>query len=394
MRCHARIGIPQALMIGQLAWSGGRQRGRPKAGFAPGWPWQGPAADAQPPINVGLLVPTSGAAGIWGPSCIACARLAADELNAEGGVRGREVRLRVVDGASENVALAAQVDELLHAGEIDAVVGMHISSVRNALAPVLGGEIPYVYTPLYEGGERHPGVFTLGETPGNQLVPALAALSEGRSPRRWALVGNDYVWPRESHRWARGVLGRLGCEVVHEALLPLGCDDFEAEIAALAASGAQAVLLSLIGQDAVAFNRAFAAQGLSGAIRRLSCAIEENELLAIGADCTDELYVAGSYFASLPTDANLAFRERYHATCGPRAPTLNALGQSTYEGVHFLGAMLVRGAHPMAPGETLHYRSARGAVWRGNDRPSCPVYLARADGHALQVMRTLSTVDH
>lgn len=379
-------------MIGQWAWSGSGNRGRPGAGLVPGK--LGPTADARPPINVGLLVPTSGAAGIWGPSCIACARLAADELNAQGGIRGQEVRLQVVDAASENALLREQAGELLDAGEIDAVVGMHISSVRNALLPVLGGEIPYIYTPLYEGGERHPGVFTLGETPRNQLVPALTALSEGRSPTRWALIGNDYVWPRESHRWARSVLHRIGCEVVHEALMPLGCDEFEAEVAALAASGAQAVLLSLIGQDAVAFNRAFAAQGLSGSIRRLSCAIEENELLAMGADCTEELYVAGSYFATLPTEANLAFRERYHATRGPRAPTLNALGQSTYEGVHFLGAMLLRGAHPLAVGESVRFRSARGALWRGNDQPSCPVYLARADGHALKVMRTLSTADH
>lgn len=382
----------QAIMIGQWAWSGSGNRGRPGAGLVPGRP--AVVADERPPLNVGLLVPTSGAAGIWGPSCIACARLAADELNAQGGIRGRELRLQVVDAASENTLLREQAGALLDAGEIDAVVGMHISSVRNALLPVLGGEIPYVYTPLYEGGERHPGVFTLGETPRNQLVPALTALSEGRSPMRWALVGNDYVWPRESHRWARHVIHRIGCEVVHEALIPLGCDDFEAAIAALAASGAQAVLLSLIGQDAVAFNRAFAARGLGGMIRRLSCAIEENELLAMGADCTEELYVAGSYFAALPTDANLAFRERYHATRGPRAPTLNALGQSTYEGVHFLAEMLLRGAHPLAPGESVRFRSARGAVWRGNDQPSCPVYLARADGHALQVMRTLSTVDH
>jgi len=379
-------------MIGQWAWSGTGSRGRAGAGLASGR--LVPTADARPAINVGLLVPTSGAAGIWGPSCIACARLAADELNARGGIRGQEIHLQVVDAASENAALREQTGELLDAGEIDAVVGMHISSVRNALLPVLGGEIPYVYTPLYEGGERHPGVFTLGETPRNQLVPALTALSGSRSPTRWALVGNDYVWPRESHRWARSVLRRIGCEVVHEALMPLGCDDFEAEVAALAASGAQAVLLSLIGQDAVAFNRAFAAQGLSGTIRRLSCAIEENELLAMGADCTEELYVAGSYFATLPTEANLAFSERYHATRGPRAPTLNALGQSTYEGVHFLGALLLRGAHPLAPGESLHFHSARGALWRGNDQPSCPVYLARADGHALKVMRTLSTVDH
>ena len=341
-------------------------------------------------LRVGLLVPTSGAAGIWGPSTIACARLAAHELNQGGGVLGREVQLQVVDAASENQALTRQSAQLLREHAIDAVVGMHLSSVRKALLPVIGGRLPYVYTPLYEGGERHPGVFTLGETPAHQLVPALAALSESRTPLRWALIGNDYVWPRASHRHARLALSRLGCEVVHESFLPLGNEDYEPAVAQLAASGAQAVLLSLIGQDAIDFNRLFAARRLGGRIRRLSCAIEENELLALDADCTEELYVAGAYFAGLDTEPNRAFKARYRALLGTRAPTLNALGQSTYEGVHFLGTLLALDGRQPARNEPLPFVSARGAVWRGNDSLTCPVYLARAEGHALVVTRTLS----
>jgi len=348
------------------------------------------AERARRALRIGLLVPTSGAAGIWGPSTIACARLAALELNRAGGVLGREVQLQVVDAASENRALPQQSARLLRERAIDAVVGMHLSSVRKALLPAIGGRLPYVYTPLYEGGERHPGVFTLGETPAHQLVPALAALSEKRTPVRWALIGNDYVWPRVSHRHARRALQRLGCEVVHESFLPLGTEDYEPTVAQLAASGAQAVLLSLIGQDAIDFNRVFAARRLGGRIRRLSCAIEENELLALDADCTEELYVAGAYFAGLDTEANRAFRARYRALLGPRAPTLNALGQSTYEGVHFLGALLALGGRQPVHNEPLPFVSARGAVWRGNDSLTCPVYLARADGHALVVTRTLS----
>lgn len=352
-------------------------------------PWLRPTG-ARGPVRVGLLVPTSGAAGIWGPSTIACAQLAAHELNRGDGILGREVHLHVVDAASENRDLPRQCAGLLRERKVDAVVGMHLSSVRKALLPVLGGRLPYVYTPLYEGGERHAGVFTLGETPLHQLVPALAALSAERTPTRWALVGNDYVWPRVSHRYARFALARLGCEVVHEAFLPLGCEDYEPTVAHLARSGAQAVLLSLIGQDAIDFNRVFAAWRLAGGIRRLSCAIEENELLALDADWTEELYVAGSYFAGLDSGPNLAFRERYQAVLGPRAPTLNALGQSTYEGVHFLAALLRRNGRPLAANEPLPFRSARGAVWRGNDSLTCPVYLARAEGHSLVVARTLS----
>ena len=54
--------------------------------------------------------------------------------------------------------------------------------------------------PVYEGGERAPGVFMVGETPPRQLKPAIHWLAEQRGARRWYLVGNDYVWPHVSHR--------------------------------------------------------------------------------------------------------------------------------------------------------------------------------------------------
>ena len=72
-------------------------------------------ARAHHPLRVGLFVPTSGAAGIWGPSTIACARVAADELNRAGGVEGREVSLLVVDAASENTGLLPSAAKLLPA---------------------------------------------------------------------------------------------------------------------------------------------------------------------------------------------------------------------------------------------------------------------------------------
>ena len=44
-------------------------------------------------FDVGLLIPTSGAMGLLGPSAWACAQMARDDSNVIGGVEGREVRL-------------------------------------------------------------------------------------------------------------------------------------------------------------------------------------------------------------------------------------------------------------------------------------------------------------
>ena len=120
---------------------------------------------------------------------------------------------------------------------------------------------------------------------------------------------------------------------------------------------------------------------------RLSCAIEENGLLAMGQDNTERLFVASSYFANLRTHANDRFKESYYQLHGDRAPMLNAIGQSMYEGVHFLARLW----HylpddmphwPIKLKNGLRYRSARNAVYYHNHHKDQAIYLAEAQGHS------------
>lgn len=347
------------------------------------------AAESGADFVVGLLVPINGSAGIWGPSSIACAQLAQAEINAAGGVLERRIRLRVIDSSDEALEVGSVTAELMHSGAIDAIVGMHTSQVRQRVLRDVARQIPYVYTPLYEGGERTPGVFALGETPEQQLRPAIEHLMARYRARRWMFIGNDYCWPRVSHRLAARYLRDRGGELLADRYLPFGVEDFAELLDEVRRLRPQALLLSLVGQDAVQFNRAFGDAGLARDVFRLSCAIEENGLLAIGADNTDGLFVSSGYFASLDNDANMAFKERYYNHFGQRAPTLNALGQSTYEGVHFMAALARRAADDDAPllgplPAPLAFKSVRGIRYLGNDRCSHPAYLAEAGGHFFQ----------
>jgi len=154
-------------------------------------------------IDIAFVVPESGPSGIYGPSCKASGRLAVTELNQSGGILGREVRLRTVDGGQPPALVADQVGTMVERGFVDAVAGWHTSAVRESLAPRLCGRVPYIYTAVYEGGERTPGVFLTGETPTDQLLPAMRWMSDEMGVRRWAIVGNDYIWPRASARAAR-----------------------------------------------------------------------------------------------------------------------------------------------------------------------------------------------
>src|SRR5712692_6113008 len=263
----------------------------------------GPAGSTQNrPLSVGLLIPLSGPDGIWGLACHKSAILAASEINQRGGVLGRELRLVIGNAGGDCADVAGTACRMIEDDAIEAVIGMHISAVRIALVRALGGRVPYIYTPLYEGGEHAYGVFAVGETPEQQLRPALHWLAQERHARRWYLVGNDYVWPRMSHRTAKRYIGSSGGIVVGEDYLPFGQEDHAPALERIAAARPDAVLISMVGREAVAFNRSFAEHGLARHVLRLSIALDENVLLGIGAENAENLFSSAGYFTALRTD--------------------------------------------------------------------------------------------
>lgn len=128
-----------------------------------------------------------------------------------------------------------------------------------AARATVSGRAPYVYSPLYEGGERTPGVFMAGETPDRQLLPTLRWMAGELGVRTWCVVGDDYVWPLASAAVARRFAQHTAdIRILDEVFVPLGTQDFAAAVERVERSGADGVLMLLVGSDAVRFNRAFA----------------------------------------------------------------------------------------------------------------------------------------
>ncbi|WP_227268196.1 substrate-binding domain-containing protein [Roseobacter weihaiensis] len=370
-------------------------RSEDAASFPYGRPDAGPGANAGQPYRVALLIPMCGAAGMWAPSCIASAEVALNELNASTGISGRPVEVVVIDAALEaETPVETLIGDLISQGRVDAIVGMHISAVRQKIIGTVRGRIPFIYTPLYEGGEASPGVFTIGDMPARQLGPAIGYMSRRFRLKKWALIGNDYIWPRVSHAYAKIQLRRHHRELVFETYLPFNSNRIEDAVETIGKSGADAVLISLVGQDAVAFNRIFGAMKLHSTTFRLSCAIEENGLLASGEQNLDRLFSSASYFAGLDTPGNAEFREKYHSLHQERAPMLNALGQSTYEGLHFLASLVGQPqqdwrARRMPSSRPIAYKSARRGLYVTNADNKSPVFVARANGFVFDDLQRL-----
>ncbi|MES9601808.1 ABC transporter substrate-binding protein [Actinomadura sp. NPDC000929] len=355
-------------------------------------------------LRLGLLLPLSGPLGLTGPSGLSAACLAATEVNASGGAAGRPVELVPVDAGRAPGAVAGEARFLADAGLVQAFVGFHTSDVHRGLEAALAGRAPYVFTPPHEGGPRRQGVVLLGDSPDRQLGSALRWLSARLRLRRWALLGSDYIWPRAVHRAAARRVRAAGGEVVLDRLVPFpwaeGDDPearFEEVVHALARTGTEAVLLSLVGRDLAVFNRVFTASRLSAGVVRLSGALEENVLLATGGDDTGELYSAMRSFAGQGDERQLALAERYRTVFGEAAPVLDAYAEGCYDGVHLLAALAAAGMLTARQGRSASARLLAGAdpvarrAWSaaplGPPRPEG--YLARADGLDLTVVTRL-----
>jgi urea transport system substrate-binding protein len=270
-------------------------------------------------------------------------------------------------------------------GDADIIMGTHISAVRIALRKVVGGRIPYVYTSVYEGGERTPGVMAIGEIPPTQLRPAIEWLANARKAARWYLIGSDYVWPWLSHRAMKKYIAGTGGRVVGEEFVRLGEHGHNAHIARIRAAKPDVVFISLLGADSIAFNRAFAQQGLASKMLRFGGAMDETVLLGIGADNTENLFCASGYFVDMASRENDAFRCQYEASFGRYAPPPGSVGQSNYEGLRFLDAVASRAGslafEPLLSNAiNVDYHGARGRIAMRRGSASMPIYLAEADG--------------
>jgi len=352
---------------------------------------------AQSPLNVAVMLPLSGPAGLFGPSAKACAELAVQTLNAKGGVLGRSINLLVGDAGLPPAEASQTALKLWKGSGAQVVIGMHDSAVRGALVGLFKGQVPYFYTPVYEGGECAKGTYVNGETPAQQLAPVIPWLAAERKPKKWYMIGNDYIWGRNTNAAAKDYIAKTGAQVVGDEYLPFTVDNFDSSLARIRDSGADAVLVSLVGGASVGFNKAFASFGLADKAIRLGTLIEENTLAGIGVANARNLYSSAGYFANIQTSAAKAFSEAYFKKFGAQAPALNGLAESVYEGFLMLDAIATKAKSldvaKMDPAsEGASYNGPRGAVTMHARHVEQDIYLADVDDKGFKVVKTFPRI--
>src|SRR3954469_2245915 len=222
---------------------------------------------AMDPIKVGVIADQTGPLSFMGIANANVATMVVEDINANGGLLGRELELHLEDSATVDSEAEAKAAKLVLEEHVDVLFGGIYSSTRQAIKgpAVVEGKTLYIYPEQYEGQESDPLIFCTGPVPAQQVEPLIPWLMDKTGAKTFYLPSADYIWPHVMNERIREVVTANGGSIVGEEYHPLDHLDYVATIERITASGADIVFNTIVPPGATPF---FAELHASGFQRR------------------------------------------------------------------------------------------------------------------------------
>jgi urea transport system substrate-binding protein len=272
------------------------------------------------PVKIGVLHSLTGTMAISETSLRDAVLMAVDEINAKGGVLGRQIEPVVVDPASNWDLFAEKARQLITQDKVAVVFGCWTSVSRKSVLPVFESLNGLLFYPVqYEGEEQSPNIFYTGATPNQQLIPAAEFMMkpDGGTKKKFYLLGTDYVFPRTANKILKAYLLSVGVpeSSIVEEYTPFGHADYQTivgKIKEFGKAGDAAVLSTINGDSNVPFYKEFANQGLKAEqIPIMAFSVAEDELRSMETEHLVGHLAAWNYYQSVDTPENKAFVEAF-----------------------------------------------------------------------------------
>jgi urea transport system substrate-binding protein len=273
-------------------------------------------------IKIGSLHSLSGTMAISEKTVRDSVALAVEQINADGGVMGKQIEPVVEDGASDPAVFAEKAQKLITSDCVAAIFGGWTSSSRKAMLPVVEDNDALLYYPVqYEGLESSENIFYTGATTNQQIVPGLEYLKEQGAESMY-LVGSDYVFPQTANRVIKAWAEANDVEILGEDYTPLGSTDFSTIVNKVRTANPDAVFNTLNGDSNVAFFREYANAGLTAEDTPVvSVSIAEEEVQGIGANNIAGQLTSWNYYQTIDNPENTSFVEAFKAKYGDNRVT-------------------------------------------------------------------------
>ena len=251
------------------------------------------------PIKVGVLTDQTGPLSFMGIANANVAKMVIDDINAHGGLLGRQIELYVEDSATTDSVGEAKAAKLVQQDQVDVIFGGIYSSMRQAIKgpAVVEGKTLYIYPEQYEGQESDPLIFCTGPVPAQQVEPLIPWLMERTGARKFYLPSADYIWPRVLNQHVREVVEAGGGEIVREEYFPMDHTDYRQTVEQIISSGAEAVFNTIVPPGLTPFLELLYESGFTKRGGSLICTyFDENFLNLVPAEHVEGLYSCLDYY--------------------------------------------------------------------------------------------------
>jgi len=283
------------------------------------------------PFPIGVIGALTGAKAAYGLPHLNGARLAADEVNAAGGIAGRRIELLPADDRGEMGLVGELATRLIFDGRALALLGSVDSGCTHVAAMIaVKMQIPHLTSVATDPSLTRAGspwtFRTLADD--DRQAAAVVAWLRGRGIRRISLLAGASRYGR----MGAGILARRFREAGGTVTGPVFLTSEPAAVARAcdeaACATAEATVLWMLAPEGLAAVSELKRRGFSGPLIG-GDGLATPAFYASGNPAVEGVVVTSPYRADAPTPGNEAFRRAYRARFGTEADSFAAHAYDT-----------------------------------------------------------------
>lgn len=212
-------------------------------------------AQGEQPIKIGVDNPLTGIYAALGHNEQAGMELATSQINAKGGIMGRQVQLVIEDSTSDKTDVAVQkARKLIQSDQVNFLVGNLNSSHAIAIAQV-AAELKTLH--IIPGGHADAATGTscqwttfricnTGAMQGNAMAKPLVAIG-----KKIYIIAQDYAFGHALHDGLKKAATAIGGNIIGEDFFPLGTTDYSAVLIKARAANPDVLVDLAAGDDGI-----------------------------------------------------------------------------------------------------------------------------------------------
>ncbi len=285
------------------------------------------------PIKLGSVLDNSGNLDAYGKPMVMATQLAAEEINAAGGLLGRKIEVKQYDSQSDIALYTKFAQQLSRDDKVDVVHGGITSASREAIRQTFKrANTLYFYNVLYEGGVCDRNVVCTGTTPAQAVEPIIEIALKQWGKTAYVLAA-DYNYGQITAKWVAHYIAQGKGKTLKTDFFPLDVADFGSTIAKIQQEKPAFVVAALVGGAHMSFFRQWAASGMNKKIPLCSTTFGVgNEHLALSPAEGDGILIAGNYSQESAEPANKEFLAKWAKRFGD-TKVVHEIAVSQYQGI-------------------------------------------------------------